>query len=150
MIFEEKEINEITERVIAKIKEYYILTLKPLTVSNLTNTKQDTLQYRYEYINRSIEFICLLQNFDKGLLQNAKSRKSEIVEMRSIISYLIRKGSKNKVSLREIGEQFGGKDHASILYNIRTLEKLMSTDKKLKEKVDWIEKAFIEKVGKLN
>jgi predicted hydrocarbon binding protein len=149
MIFEEKEINELVEKVIAKIKEYYILTLKPLAPSNMSNTEQNTLKYRYEYINRSIEFICLLQNFDKTLLQNTKSRKLEVIEIRSIIAYLIRKGSKNKVSLRELGEQFG-KDHASILYNIRTLENLMSTDKKLKEKVAWIEEAFIEKVGKLN
>ena len=68
-----------------------------------------------------------------------RSRKYEILLPRQIAMYLVRKYT-NKTSLKDIGEKFGGKNHATILNAIRRIKDYMDVDKELKNQVADIEK----------
>ena len=59
----------------------------------------------------------------------AKKRTKQIVLARQIAIYLCRKLS--KLSLIEIGERFGGKDHSTVLHAVNKIEQQMQTDQKL-------------------
>jgi hypothetical protein len=81
--------------------------------------------------------VCNYFNIHPDMLQS-KTRKREIVKPRQTVMYL----SKNLTgySLKEIGKQIGGKDHATVLSSCRTVKNLMETDKYLKSQVEAIEK----------
>ena len=59
----------------------------------------------------------------------AKKKTKQIVLARQIAIYLCRKLS--KLSLIEIGERFGGKDHSTVLHAVNKIEQQMQTDQKL-------------------
>lgn len=75
------------------------------------------------------EFICI----EPEELQK-RSRKREVVEGRQILHYLAKN---NKLaSLSEIGQRFGKKDHATVLYSCRTVSNLLSTDHQFKRQYE--------------
>ena len=57
-----------------------------------------------------------------------ETRKREIVQARQICMFFAK--SMTKVSLASIGEEFGGKDHATVLHANRTVKNLKETDRK--------------------
>ncbi len=59
----------------------------------------------------------------------AKKKTKQIVLARQIAIYLSRKLS--KLSLIEIGERFGGKDHSTVLHAVNKMDRQMQTDQKL-------------------
>lgn len=60
----------------------------------------------------------------------AKNRSSSYIRPRHIAMYLCKKFT--KCSLPELGKEFGGKDHTTILYAARKIEKEMEYDQDLK------------------
>lgn len=70
-----------------------------------------------------------------------KNRKRELVLARQIAYYHAKEMT--DYSLSVIGKDIGSKDHATVLYGIRTIKDLMSVDKKLEQKVNEI-------AGKIN
>ena len=68
----------------------------------------------------------------------SKTRKREIVQARQIAMYLSR--NHTKTSLASIGEQLGGKDHATVLHACSTVCDLMDTDRSFKGYVHDLEK----------
>lgn len=68
----------------------------------------------------------------------SKTRKREIVQARQIAMYLSR--NLTKTSLASIGEQIGGKDHATVLHACKTVEDLMDTDRSFRGYIHDIEK----------
>ena len=69
-------------------------------------------------------------------LHDLKSRKrtSSISYSRNIAIYILRKTL--NLSLQEIGDIFGGRDHATILYSINKIENILKKDKELKYLID--------------
>jgi len=63
------------------------------------------------------------------ILVNSTTRKREIVQSRQISMYFAKKLT--KYSLAEIGYNIGGKDHATVLHAIKTVNNLIDTDKKI-------------------
>ncbi len=68
----------------------------------------------------------------------SKSRKRQIVQARQISMYLCRNLISN-CSLSTIGQETGGKDHATVLHACTTVTDLMSTDKTFRKYVNDIE-----------
>jgi chromosomal replication initiator protein len=66
----------------------------------------------------------------------AKKKTKQIVLARQIAIYLSRKLS--KLSLIEIGERFGGKDHSTVLHAVNKIDRQMQTDQKLTGLVEQI------------
>jgi chromosomal replication initiator protein len=63
-----------------------------------------------------------------------KKKNNSIVFPRQVAMYIMRK--KTKLSLPEIGQFFGGKDHSTVIYSLKKIDSLLLEDKKIKEVVD--------------
>ena len=72
----------------------------------------------------------------------SKSRKRQIVQARQIAMYLSRNLISN-CSLAAIGQEIGGKDHATVLHACTTVSDLMATDKLFKKYVSDIESMLV-------
>ena len=72
----------------------------------------------------------------------SKSRKRQIVQARQIAMYLSRNLISN-CSLASIGQEIGGKDHATVLHACSTVSDLMATDKGFRKYVTDIEAMLV-------
>lgn len=68
----------------------------------------------------------------------SKSKKREMVQARQLAMYFAKKFT--KCSLASIGQECGGKDHATVIHALKTVANLLETDKKFKAIADDIEK----------
>ncbi|MCB0611553.1 MAG: chromosomal replication initiator protein DnaA, partial [Lewinella sp.] len=66
------------------------------------------------------------------------TRKRKIVIARQLSMYLAK--NLTDKSLKTIGEVFGGRDHSTVIYSIRTVQDLMETDTMIKDAVSELEK----------
>ena len=71
-------------------------------------------------------------------LLNSTSRKREIVMARQISMYLAREYTKH--SYGRIGSYFGGKDHSTVMYSIKSVKNMLDVDKQFSEVVNNLEK----------
>ena len=85
--------------------------------------------------------VCEYFNITKETLLS-KSRKRQIVQARQIAMYECRNLIQN-CSLSTIGQELGGKDHATVLHACSTVQDLMSTDKLFRQWVDDIENMIV-------
>ncbi len=67
-----------------------------------------------------------------------KTRKRSIVVARQLSMYLAK--NLTSKSLKAIGDQFGGRDHSTVIYSCRTVQDLLDTDSTIKEDVNVLEK----------
>lgn len=72
----------------------------------------------------------------------SRSRKQDIVLARQIIMYLSKKHTDN--SLNMIGEQLGGRTHATVLYGCQAIADQMSIDSLFAERIKALEKQVLE------
>ncbi len=82
------------------------------------------------------EAVCGYYQLEPHMLQS-NSRKREVVQARQIAMYLSRKYT--KVSLSSIGEQIGNRDHATVLYAVKSIQNLVEVDKEVQYSVEAIE-----------
>lgn len=94
--------------------------------SNLTITADLIINTVSEHLNVSVEDI------------KSSKRSHDIANARQIAMYLCRKYT-NK-GLKSIGDVFGGKDHSTVLSNLKRVEDKMKTDPEYAETIDIITK----------
>lgn len=73
-----------------------------------------------------------------------KTRRREIVSPRHVAMYLSLKYT--TLSLKKVGESFGGRDHATVIHGRDTVEDLMDTDAKFKANVQQIDSYLRQKI----
>ncbi len=91
-------------------------------------------------IDKVQKVVCDYFNITKDDLLS-KTRKRQIVQARQIAMYMSR--SLINCSLSVIGNEIGGKDHATVLHACNTVNDLMATDKTFKQYVSDIEKMLV-------
>lgn len=69
---------------------------------------------------------------------HAKTRKRNVVIARQLSMYLAK--NLTTYSLKKIGSTFGGRDHSTVIYSIKTIKDLLDTDEKFKTSVLELEK----------
>jgi chromosomal replication initiator protein len=123
-----------------------------LMAQSSMNKKEITLELARNMIDKfvknnareiSIDYIqkVVCDYFDLPLEQmKSKSRKREVVQARQLAMFFSKMYT--KASLASIGNQCGGKDHATVLHACKTINNLIETDKKFKGYVDELEKKF--------
>lgn len=73
-----------------------------------------------------------------------KSQKRNVVHARQLAMYF---GClMTKKTLAEIGDYFGGKDHATVLHSKKTIKNLIDTDRLIRSDVLQIHKNILEKI----
>jgi hypothetical protein len=75
---------------------------------------------------------------------NLNTRKREIVLVRQVSMYFAKRYS--KLSLAKIGQEIGGKDHATVLHACKTVSNLYDTDKLFRLGIDELENIFKSKM----
>lgn len=67
-------------------------------------------------------------------------RKRELAEARFIVAYLVKKNT--SLTLKQIGQLIGNRDHSTAMYAIETAEDLANTDKQFLQKLQLVQKAI--------
>ncbi len=135
------------EGAVKKIKAYSLIFYgQPLTIGMIQNVIQSVIK---ENINDSVtpksivEHVSKYYNITKEDIYSDK-RRADILSARQIAMYLTREMT--DISLSLIGDEFGGKNHSTVLHSIRKVESRVETDPKfaqtMSEMIENIKKAF--------
>ena len=76
-----------------------------------------------------------------------KPRYRHIVEARMIAAYILRKDRYLGLSLKQIGDLLGNRDHSTIMHSLHQIDNLISVMPEMKDKVRG---AFMKVYGNLN
>jgi len=68
----------------------------------------------------------------------SKRKKEEIVEVRQIAMYFLRKYT--RLSLKNIGSHFGNRDHSTVIHSLKKVQDLAEVEKYYKKELDILEK----------
>ena len=112
------------EGTVKKILAYRDLNNMPLDLPNISRAIDDMFKVEGNAVptpSLIISQVCKFYNVDEITLRGSQKSKG-ITEARQLAMYLIRKLT--NLSLPDIGKEFG-KDHSTILYNIRKVETLL-------------------------
>ena len=96
---------------------------------------RDMLIKSNEYIPSAqaiTEYVCKYFNLDPEVLRG-QSRSRDVVNARQIAMYLIRRMT--NLSQGDIGKEFGGRDHTTVLHSLDKVEKQMRSDPAFAEEV---------------
>ncbi len=110
------------EGTVKKIKAYHDLDGMALTLDNISNVIRDMFKNENNSLptpNLIISQVCKFYNLDESTLRGAQ-RTKEIAEARHAAIYLIRKLT--NLSTPDIGKEFGGRDHTTVLNSITKIE----------------------------
>jgi len=157
----DEKLAEDADKIPSKVKEYICFNIKnnirelegvliSLMAQVNLNDKVADIKLAKEIIQKfvtqenkgiSVENIAKLvaEHFDVPLdTLSSKTRKRKVVIARQLSMYLAKNYTEN--SLQNIGNNFGGKDHSTVIYSINTVKDLMHTDSLFRDTVAEIEK----------
>lgn len=116
---------------------YSLLEEKPITLELVKEVLRDLLKEPQKLI--TVDFIqrCVAEEFGLTLqVLKTKCRNKNIVLPRQIAMYLSRELT--ELSLPEIGDCFGGKDHTTVLHSYKKIKESINKSELLKNKVERI------------
>jgi len=114
---------------------YSLLEEAPVTLQLAKEVLKDLLKEPAKLI--TVDFIqrCVVEEFGISLQDlKTKRRNKQVVMPRQIAMYLSRELT--ELSLPEIGELFGGKDHTTVLHSYKKLKEDLTKDPNLKERIE--------------
>ncbi len=109
------------EGTVKKIMAYRDLNNMPLDLQNISRAIDDMFKSEGSALptpSLIISQVCKFYSVDEVILRGSQKTKG-IAEARQVAMYLVRKLT--NLSLPDIGKEFG-KDHSTVLYNIRKVE----------------------------
>ena len=124
---------------IVRIETYASLNKKMLNISAIKSFIKD--RNNIELDHKDIQSVTsgYFNISMADLLSNKKKRLYSYP--RQLAMFLCRKHL--DISFKEIGRLFGNRDHSTILYAIKKIEKLRKLDKKIREDLNNIEKLLV-------
>lgn len=135
------------EGAVKKIKAYsLIFSDQPPSIGIIQNVIQSVIK---ENVNTAvtpemiIDHVSRYYNISKEEIYSSK-RKAEILIARQVAMYITREMTDTSLSL--IGDEFGGKNHSTVLHSIKQIEAKIETDSKfdqtIREMMENIKKEF--------
>lgn len=128
------------EGALIKVISYARLINRPLDIPTTENLVRDILQEEaqnqitIEKIQRKV-----VDYFDLRMSDmSSKRRPSNIAFPRQIAMYLSR--ILTHLPLKEIGQEFGGRDHGTVIHACKTVENIMEQDDSVRRNVDYLVK----------
>ena len=110
------------EGTVKKIKAYHDLDGMALTLENISSVIRDMFKNENNSLptpSLIISQVCKFYNLDETTLRGTQ-RTKEVAEARHVANYLIRKLT--NLSTPDIGKEFGGRDHTTVLNSITKIE----------------------------
>lgn len=121
MVAVEREIDEFSRQHLTEAEEM-IAKLRTFDVAlQLLAEAEETVARMRRPVHRIIRATCLHFGMQRSQLLSSR-RTKQLVRRRQIAMFLSRELT--PCSLPEIGRRFGGRDHTTILYACRTVERL--------------------------
>lgn len=118
-----------------RVVSYYLLEEKPVSLEMTKQILKDMVKESVKII--SVEMIQkeVAEYFNLSVSElKAKKRSKTILFPRQVAMYLTRQLT--KLSLPEIGQAFGGKDHTTVLHSCKKMDQDLLEDKELKNTLD--------------
>jgi chromosomal replication initiator protein len=125
------------EGALIRVMAYSLMEEKPITLDLAKEALRDLLKETRRLI--TIDFIqrCVAEEFGISLSDlKTRRRNKNIVLPRQIAMYLSRELT--DLSLPEIGNHFGGKDHTTVLHSFNKIKEDLNKNSVLKERVERI------------
>lgn len=126
------------EGALIKVISYARLINRPLDIATTENLVRDILQEEaqnqitIEKIQRKV-----VDYFDLRMSDmSSKRRPSNIAFPRQIAMYLSR--LLTHLPLKEIGQEFGGRDHGTVIHACKTVENIMEQDDSVRRNIDYL------------
>ena len=147
----EEVVNYIAEHIKTNIREMEGFLISLIAQSSL-NRKAITINLAKQMVERfvnnsnqeiTISYIISTVCEEMGTSQAdffTSTRKRNVVQARQLSMYFAKKYT--KASLNIIGEQCGGKDHATVIHSLKTVANLLDTDKQFRAVADSIEQTL--------
>jgi chromosomal replication initiator protein len=129
------------EGALVRTIAYSLLEEKPITLDLAKESLRELLKEPQKLI--TVDFIqrCVAEEFAISLHElKTRRRNKNIVMPRQIAMYLSRQLT--DLSLPEIGDFFGGKDHTTVLHSFNKIKGLVNTNTSLKDRIDRIIKVI--------
>lgn len=123
------------EGALVKVIAYSLLEEKPIALDAAKNILKDLMSEALKQI--SIEDIqqVVSQHFHISIEEfKSKKRGKHVVLPRQVAMFLARELT--NLSLPEIGQYFGGKDHTTVLHSCKKIKKEIETDASLKNTIE--------------
>ncbi len=124
------------EGAVKKLKAYHLLAGEPLTISATQNAIADILnndQPTPVTVEKIIEEVANTFCVTASDIRSSK-RSSAISTARQIAMYVVREIT--QLSMVSIGEEFGGRDHSTVVYAIQQVERNIQKNPKTKGVVE--------------
>ncbi len=121
------------EGVVNKIMAFQELMGAQVDVENTIRAVRDILRAKEDFLPSAdtiIQEVARFYELDSEALRG-QSQNKEISTARNVAMYIIREMT--QLSLAEIGQQFGGRHHSTVLNSINRVEKNMKTQPELTE-----------------
>ncbi len=121
------------EGVVNKIMAFQELMGAQVDVETTVRAVRDILRAKENFLPSADTIIQEVARFYEldGAALRGQSQNKEISTARNVAMYIIREMT--QLSLSEIGQQFGGRHHTTVLNSINRVEKMMKTQPELSE-----------------
>ena len=118
------------ESCITKLKAYSDLINENITLENAKQLLKDNIYYSTDTsgikIDTIIKAVANFYNIDESLIKS-KGRSPSVVQARQVAMYICTKLLGENTSSTEIARVFGKKNHSTVLYSIKEVEKKLIT-----------------------
>ncbi|MEG1720318.1 MAG: chromosomal replication initiator protein DnaA [Pseudoflavonifractor sp.] len=121
------------EGTVNKILAFQELMGESVDVETVTRAVRDMFKDKAEFLPSSdviIEEVCKFYNIDNDAVRG-QGRTKDTALARQIAMYQIRRMT--SLSLKEIGREFEGRDHSTVMHSIERIENLMKTSPEIAE-----------------
>jgi len=121
------------EGTVNKILAFQSLLGDDVDVDTVTRAVRDILRDKSDILPSAdviIEETCKFYSIDNETLRG-QGRGGKVLQARQVAMYLIRRMT--SLSLKEIGQEFGNRDHGTVHNSIKKMEGAMKTDPELNE-----------------
>ncbi len=124
------------EGAVKKMKAYYLLTGETLNISTAQAAISDIINNNQPApvtVEKIIEEVARTFGTTPEDIRSAK-RSANISGARQVAMYVVREIT--QLPMTSIGEEFGGRDHSTVVYAIQQVEKNLKRDPKIKDTVE--------------
>lgn len=123
------------ECALNSLEEYHRVTGQPATMDVMKTLRPDLLKSKKGVITPEDVQGVVAKNFHVKVAElKSKRRTKAVVHPRQVAMYLCRELT--NASFPEIGREFGGKDHTTIIHAYRQIEKALEKDNDLRATLD--------------
>jgi chromosomal replication initiator protein len=131
------------EGYLIRIGAFASLTSTPISLDMAKNILKDILVEKNRAVSTEQiqKIVAAYYGLKTSELKSAKRHKA-LVLARQVAMYLTRMLTSH--SYPDIGQQFGGKDHSTIIHAIKKIDKMMIEDHQLRSTIDDLKKSLIK------